>query len=212
MHGHLGGVRRRDRGLGRRLHLGGGRRGGRAGRQEHEWIDVPLVIAGPTQPEVHERLGEIDDAARPHRPDDGAFGDGRPALHPGRAQVDKRGRVAEGCLDRHCLASARDGPGKRDHPFGRRVHVCARGRAEVEAAMLAGGVRMRGVERKRTEHRAVDRPRPRLRRRRREHERAERENSESPKHERASLLPDLRTQRRYQDRVAVVNTGYKVRR
>jgi hypothetical protein len=179
--------------------------------QERQRVDVSLVIGGPTQPEVHERAGEVDDATRPDTPDDVALGDGRSAPHSDRAEVDERGRVAVRGLDRDRLAAARDDPGKRDHSLGGRVHVRAARGAEVDAAVLTGGVRVRAVERERTEDGALDRPRPRLRRRG-QHERREREKSESPKHGRASLLPDLRTSQRYQDRAGVVNTGYKVRR
>jgi|tagenome__1003787_1003787.scaffolds.fasta_scaffold20964453_2 hypothetical protein len=203
--------RRRRNGLRRRLRLCGRSRDGTR-RQEREGVDVALLLARDAQPEVHERRVEVDDSTRPDGSDDSTFADPGAAYDLDRAQVHERRRVAGRRLDRDRLAAGRHGACEAHDPVGGRAHVRAGGSTEIQAAMLAGRVRMRAVERERPEHRAVDRPGPRLRRRHRQYERAKGEQNESPQHEEASLLPDLRTQRRYQDRPVVVNTGYKVRR
>ena len=73
----------------------------------------------------------------------------------------ERGRVAERRLNRNGLAARRHRSGERDHAVGRRHDFRARRSAEVDAAVLPGGVRLRTVERERPQHRPVDGPRPR---------------------------------------------------
>jgi hypothetical protein len=218
--GFRGGRRRRGR-----RDVGRGRDNGRDGRlglrrrrvdqgsrrQEPERIDIALVLARDAQAEVDVRLGEIDHAARPDGADDGALGHARPALDVDRAEVHQRRRVPERGLDRDGLPAGWHRAGECHDSLGGREHVGPTRSAEVDAAMLPGGVRVRTVEREGTQHGPVDGPGPRLRRRCGQNERTERGDSDTPDHE-ASLLPGLRTARPYQGRAVVVNTGYKVRR
>jgi hypothetical protein len=180
-------------------------------RQERERIDIALVLASDPQAEVDVRLGEIDHAARPDGADDGALGHVRPARDADRPEVHERRGVPERGLDRDGLPAGRHRAGECHDSLGRREHVGSARSAEVNAAVLPGRVRVRTVEGEGTEHRPVDAPGPGLRGRCGQNERTERDDSDSPDHE-ASLLPGLRTDRPYQGRAAVVNTGYKVRR
>jgi hypothetical protein len=178
----LGGSRRRcvdgGRGLGcwsRRCRLdgpggvGNGRRGrlcGRRGRrrrarrQQGERIDIALRIARHARAEVHVRIREPDHAARPDGPDDRPFPDECTSRHADRPQVDERRGVPERRLDRHGLPAGRDRPGEGHDSLGGGEHRAAAGSAEIDAAVLAARVRVRMVERKRPQHRAVDGPRP----------------------------------------------------
>jgi hypothetical protein len=205
-----GGSRRRD-GRDGRLRLRRRRLGDGSRRQERQRVDIALILAREPQPEIDERLGEVDNAARADGPDDPALGHPRPAPDADRPEVHERRGVPERHLDRDGLPAGRHRPGECDEPFGGRKHVGSARRPEVDAAVLPGRVRVRTVEGEGTEHRPVDRPSPGLRCAWGEDERAERDDSDSPDHE-ASLLPDLRTERPYQVRALVVNTGYKVRR
>jgi hypothetical protein len=67
-----------------------------------------------------------------------------------RAEVHERRGVARRRLDRHGLATTRHGPRERDNTFGGRAHVGGARRAEIDAAVLAGGVRVIVVERERS--------------------------------------------------------------
>ncbi len=150
-------------GRGGRGLLRSARGGRRARRQQRQRIDVTLRIARDAHAEVDERLGEIDVAARPHSSDDGAFPDERAPGHTDRPQVDERGGVAERCLDRNCLSAARNRAGERDHSLRRSEDRMTAGRAEIDAAVLTGGVRMGAIERERSQHWPVDGPGPRAR-------------------------------------------------
>jgi hypothetical protein len=192
--------RRRDPGLGGGKRLGPGLRAWR-GRlddrpsgQERQRIDVALILGRHPHAEVDERLRAVDDAARPDRPDNGAFGDERSALHADRAEMDERGRVPERRLDRDGLAPVRHGSGERDGASRRREHLRAGRCAQVDATVLTPRVRVRTVERERPQDGTIDRPCPGLRCRRRQEQGGERNDGESAEHE-ASLLPDLRTER-----------------
>jgi hypothetical protein len=191
--------RRRDAGLrvGERLglrHRACRRLGDRPCGQERQRIDVALILGGHPHAEIDERLRVVDDAARADRPDNGALGDERSALDADRAEVDERGRVPERRLDRDGLAPVRHGSRESDGASRRRTHVRAGRCAQVDAAVLTARVRVRTVERERPQDGTVDRPCPGLRGRRRQEKRGERNESESAEHK-ASLLPDLRTER-----------------
>jgi hypothetical protein len=175
-------LRRRRAEVGRRLR-GCGLRDGllrrRSAWQERKRIHVALLVRRQAHAEVDVRLAQVDDAARPDRADDGAFGDVRAAPDSDRPEVDERDRVSRRRLDRNGLAAGRNGSGERHGPLRRRNHVRARPCCEIDAAVLSGRVRMRAVERERTQNGSVDRPRPGLRRRGQD-ERAERDDSDSP--------------------------------
>jgi hypothetical protein len=183
----------------------------RTNRQEAERVDIAMLIAREADAEVDERLLEIDLAARADRPDHRALPDDRAAGHTDRAQVQERHRVAERGLDGDGLAAGRHGARERYGAVSRRENRCAGRSAEIDAAMLTARVGMGAIERKRPEHRAVDRPGPRLRNRRRQRECKHNQDHDSP-HDSSSLLPDLRTEENVAELLSVVNTGYKVRR
>jgi hypothetical protein len=204
------GGRRRD-GLDGRLWPRRRRPGDGSRRQERQWVDIALILAREPQSEIDERLGEVDHAARADGPDDPALGHARPAPDADRPEVHERRGVPERRLDRDGLPAGRHRAGECDDAFGGRKHVGSGRRPEVDAAVLPGRVRVRTVEGEGTEQRPVDGPGPGLRCGWGQDERAERDDSDSPDHE-ASLLPGLRTERPYQGRALVVNTGYKVRR
>ena len=164
--------RRRDSRLTRRLWPRRGRLEHRPRRQHGQRVDIPLLVRRPAQAEVHVGIGQVDHAARADGADDSTLCDVRTARDAGRAEMDERRRVAERRLDRDGLPTRRHRPREADHPVGRRKDPRPCRRAEVDAAMLARGVRMRTVERERAQDRAVDGPRPR-RGRRGQDERAE---------------------------------------
>jgi hypothetical protein len=170
--------RRGRRSVHRRRRLDDRRRRGRRPRnrargQEGQWVDVALRIARRTDAEVDVGLGMVDDPARPDRPDNSRLTDGRAAGHSDRAEVDERRRVPERRLDRDRFAASRNGAGKRDDSLRGCEHGTPAGSSEIEAAVLAGVVRMSAVERERPQDRAVDRPGPRLGTRHGQRERAD---------------------------------------
>lgn len=90
-----------------------------------------------------------------------ALGDGSAARDGERRQMRQRHGVAVVGRDRERDARARDGAGEGDRAATRREHDGAGGPGNVDAAMLAAGIRMGGVEDERLENFAVGRPRPR---------------------------------------------------
>jgi hypothetical protein len=166
----------------------------RARREQAQRIDVPLRIARCACAEVDVRLGQVDHATRPDRAHDRAFSHERPAHHSDRAEVNERGGVAERRLDRHRLAAGRHRPRERHGPLRRSEHTAAGRSAEIDTAMQTGRVGVRVVERKRTQHRAVDGPGPGAGVADREHTRADDQDGKSP-HSFPSSLPILRTKR-----------------
>jgi hypothetical protein len=154
--------RRRRRGNRRRI---GSR--GRIRRQEPEWVEVAELVGCQTDPEVDVRNGLLGRSARPHRGDGVTLGDGRALRDDERAEMRERHRVAVGGLDREALATRRHEAGEAHRPARRRDdRIALRRGADVDAAVLARGVRVRLVVRERLEHRPMDRPAPRLRDRR----------------------------------------------
>jgi hypothetical protein len=142
--------RRHDNGRLDRRRLRSGWRRRRARRQERQGIDVSLLVSRPPHAEVDVRLGEVDGAARTDGADDRSLTDVRPTRDGDRTEVDERRRVAGWRLDRDGLPAGRNRAGKGHDAVGRCKDVRARGRGEVDAAVLAGGVRMGVVERERT--------------------------------------------------------------
>jgi hypothetical protein len=181
-------------GNGRSLGLPGRRRRRRrAHRQQRQRVDISLRIVCRARPEVHVWLRRVDHAARPDRPDDRALADERPAGYSDRPEVDERRGVAGRRLDRHGLAARRHRPCERDDSVRRGQHRATARSGEIDTAMLAGGVRVRVVERKRPQDRAVDRPPPGAGSGYRERTRAKDQDRKSPHS--SSLLPILRTTR-----------------
>jgi hypothetical protein len=155
-------VRRERHGLGRTCCDRCGRRRDARGEQRQR-IDVTVRVARRANAEVDERLAALHHSARTHCADDRAFPHQGTARHSKRAEVEERRRIAEWCLNRHGLAARRNGPRERDDALGRREHRRARGRAEIDASVLAARVGMSTVEGERSQHRTVDRPGPRAR-------------------------------------------------
>jgi hypothetical protein len=134
-------------------------------RQEQERIEVALLLGSPSYTEVE--VGDIvlELAARPDRADILGFGDGSPASHGKRAQVNEGDGIAVGCLNRHTRAAPRHSAREGDGPCSRCDDRRPGGRADVDPAVLARRV---GVvaEDEGPQHRALHGPRPGSRRRR----------------------------------------------
>ena len=173
-----GGDRGGRRGGGRRLHRRGrnrcrdgnrgdglrdrrGRRCARACRQQRRRVDVALGLGGDTNTEMDVRLRMLAVATRAEPADDRAFVDGRAARDGDRTEVRQSHGVAVVGRDRQRQTRSWDGARERDEAGARCEHGRARGAGDVDAAMLATGVRMRSVEDEWLEDFAVGRPRPR---------------------------------------------------
>ena len=148
--------RRRLRGyLGRRS---GGRWQARG--QERERVDVAVFVGRPPDAEMHVGNRKLRNPARADSADRLTFGDRIAAPDPVRAEVHKRDGVAVHRLDRHDLAQSRDRPGEGDGPRRRRDDRGPGRSADVDPAMLSGGVGRALVEREERQDRPVDRPAP----------------------------------------------------
>jgi hypothetical protein len=179
---------------------GGGRLGasnirsrGGPRRQQGERVDVTLWIARLAQAEVDVRLRMGRHARRPDSSDDRSLPHECPARDADGPEMQERCRVTERRLDREALPARRNRPCERDDTLGRCNDRRTGRRTEVDAAVLAAGVRMGPIERERSQHGTVDRPGPGLRDRYGQHEYTDDQESETP-HD-SSLLPGLRTSR-----------------
>jgi hypothetical protein len=143
----------------RRLRRRTGRRRRRPRREEEQRVDVALLVGGDADPEIDVWLGKLRDAARTDGPDRRPLCEICAAHDTDRAEVDERDRVSGRCLNRHCLATGWNGSREGHCAGGRCDDRRADRRADVDAAMLAGRVRV-APERERPQDRAVDRPRP----------------------------------------------------
>ena len=141
----------------------GHRLGSAPSRQQRERIDVPLWLRGQPHAEVQVRRRVLHLPAGPDRADDLALRDRGPHAHGDRAQVHERDREPVGGANRERQPGSRNGSGKTDNTRFWCAHIRARRRSDVDASMLAAGVRV-VVEHKPPEHRPVDRPAPRVRR------------------------------------------------
>jgi hypothetical protein len=112
----------------------------RPGRQQAQRVEVAVRVRREANPEMDVRPGDSRLPARPDRPDDPAFRNGRPARHADRSQLDERDRVPVRRLNRHAFATRRHRPGKADRPTRGRSHRRSQGRADVDAAVLPAGV------------------------------------------------------------------------
>jgi hypothetical protein len=118
---------------------------------------------------------------------DAAADDGR------RAELEQGHGVNVG-QDRDRPAAAGDGADERDRAPDRRAHVAADGRADVDASMLPGSVRVR-AEREGSQDGAVDRPRPRVRGGRGDERRQDGGEHKQPTRGRTRQRKPLRTSR-----------------
>jgi hypothetical protein len=94
-------------------------------------------------------------------PDDRAFVDVRIPRDADRAEVREADREAGRRQDRERLPVRRHRPGEADDARRGRKHRRARPGTDRDAAVLAGGVRMRLIERERLQDRPLDGPCPR---------------------------------------------------
>jgi hypothetical protein len=144
----------------RNLHGRRGRRRGRSHRtdgQQAERVDVTLRLACHAHAEVHVWLRV---AFGPDCSDDASLADEGAALDSDRAEVKEGRRVAERRLDRDRLSARRHRPGERHHAFGGGEHGRSDGRAQVDAPVLAAGVRGRVIEDERPQDGPVHGPGP----------------------------------------------------
>jgi hypothetical protein len=108
---------------------------------------------------MHIRKRVLDLARGPDATDHRAFGHVSARRDADRAEMDKGDRVGVAGSDRQRPAAAGNSPGELDDA-GRRGHDRRTpGRAEIDAAMLPGGVRIAPVV-ECSEHRPVHRPGP----------------------------------------------------
>jgi hypothetical protein len=167
--------RRRRRSGGRRGvadrigNRGGLRHGLRPGRgrgrwavwgQERERVEVALRIVSAPHPEVDVGLCQLRLAARADRSNDFALRHRVATPHRVRPEVYERDRVAVRRRDRQRLATDGHGPREGDRAGDRCPHPGTGWRANVDSAVLPGGVRVLTVEREECEHRAVHGPAP----------------------------------------------------
>ena len=186
------------------------RRQHRPRRQQCQRVDIALRIARHAHPEVHEGRVALHITARADRPNGGALLQRRAARNPDRAEMDKRRREPGRRLDRDRLPAAWDRARERDDTVRRREHGRAAGGTEVDATVLAGCVRVGSIEQEGPEHRPFDGPRPASRGRHRQRAGAHDQDSESPHN--SSFVARFENDVTVTRPLAVVNTGYKVRR
>lgn len=132
-------------------------RGRRPRREEREGVAVPVGARRVTDPELDEWPRVLGGAARTGRRECGALGHLVPLADADAPQVRERDREAIGGQDRDGLSAGRHEPRKRHPAGGRGTHRLAVGRRNVDAAMLAGGVRVR-PDLEAAQHGTVDRP------------------------------------------------------
>lgn len=195
----LGDDRRRRRRLDHRRRRRNGRRrrprrrrGER--RQEAERVEIALRLSRRTDTEMQIRLVKVQRAAWADRAKSVTFRHSVVLVHRVRPEVRERHGQPAGGLDRHRLAVRRHRPCVADDAARRCDHGDpGRRRADVDAAVLTAGVRMRGIEREALQHRTGDRPRPGVRARNPEDEEEEERNE--PTHGAPPLLSEVKTKR-----------------
>jgi hypothetical protein len=138
---------RRGRARRRRGHARRCRRGRPARRQEPERIDVTLLVRRDADAEVDVGHGHLGVAARADRADGIALVDGGAPRDEQRSEMRERDGIAVRGRDRDAQPRARNRARERDRSRRR----CGDGRAaiagDVDAAVLAGRVRMGRIER-----------------------------------------------------------------
>jgi hypothetical protein len=128
--------------------------------QEPQRIEVALLVGGRPDPEMDVGAVDLRCPARADRADDRAFRHRRVAGDGDRAEMREGHREAIRRLDGHRRAARRHVPREADDARGRGAHRSTRGSGDVDAAVLARGVRMRVIEGEALHHRPVDGPRP----------------------------------------------------
>jgi len=129
------------------------------GWKQRQRVDVPVLLLGDANAEVHGRDRVLGLTAPADQPDDRSLRHRPAAFDLDLPEVQKGQRVAVGRLDGHGPAASGDSSGERDDTCPGRADRCALRRADVDAAVLPGDVRVvtRG---ERLQQRTVDRPRP----------------------------------------------------
>ncbi len=120
--------------------------------QEGERIDVALRIVRAAHAEIDVGHGQLGLAAGADRADHLALRDGVAASDRVGPEVHERDRVAVRRRDRQRLAADRHGSGEGDRAGDRRLHPGTARRADVDSAVLSGGVRVLPVEREERQH------------------------------------------------------------
>jgi hypothetical protein len=128
--------------------------------QERKRIEVALRIDRAAHSEVDVGHRQLRLAARADGAYDLALRDGVAAPDGVRPEVHERDRVAVRRRDRQRLATDRHRPREGDRAGDRRLHPGTARRADVDSAVLSGGVRVLAVEREECQHRAVHGPAP----------------------------------------------------
>lgn len=129
-------------------------------RQQRQRIDVALFVTCHANAQMDVRHVELRRSARPNRPDRRRRVDIRAGVQRQRSEVRQRDgvSVARPDAERQPVSGRRSR--ERDDSSGRRDNCAAGGPADVDATALAGGIRMRAVERKRPHDCPAGRPRP----------------------------------------------------
>lgn len=129
-------------------------------RQQRERIDVALFVTCHANAQVDVRHVELRRSVRPDRPDRRRLVDACAGTKRQRAEVRQRDgvSVARPDAERQPVSGRRSR--ERDDSSGRRDNRAAGGPADVDATALAGGIRMRTVERERPQDCPAGRPRP----------------------------------------------------
>jgi hypothetical protein len=150
----------RDDRLGRRCRSGRRRRATRG--QEGERVEVALVVVAAADAEVDVGLAGDRVGALADRSDALALRDVRAARDGDGSELQQRDGEPVGGPDRDRAAAVRDRADEADVAGDGRAHHRADRPADVDAAMLTAGVRVR-AERERSQELPVDGPGPRSR-------------------------------------------------
>jgi hypothetical protein len=134
-------------------------------RQERERVAVAVRVGGDADAEMHVGLGKRA-VARTDGADGLALGDGCALGDGDRAEMRERDRIAVGGGDRDRPARARHRARERDRSGCRRGNAGPLVAGDVDAAVLAPGVRVRRVEVELLQDVAARGPAPGLRHRR----------------------------------------------
>ena len=130
-------------------------------RQQRERVDVALRLRGHAHTEMDVGTIPFRHAAGSSPCHGQALTDSVALPHPQLTQVRERDGVPGGRENGNRLALRGDGAGEAHRPGRRREDLLSRVGADVDAAMLAGRVRI-GAEREGPEHLPACRPGPRL--------------------------------------------------
>jgi hypothetical protein len=152
--GHCGGSH------GRRRRIGSRRRRAVPRGEIEQRIEVAVRVVGGAHPEMHVRPRDLGIARGADAADDRSLRDGVVLRDRDRAEMRERHGEAVRRDDRDGPAGARDRAGERHRPRCRGAHRLRCTTRDVDAAVLAGRVRMRVVEAEALDDGTVRRPGP----------------------------------------------------